>query len=90
MRCRWRICSQLLSLGDGKQLFLAHLVGLMAGSSVMFSAAQSWFVTPPRGCWLRFPSLPGGNQVDGLPLAVSRCAYIRAATRTEIISVEVM
>ena len=36
--------------------------------SVMLCVVRSlWFVTAPRGCWLCSMSLPGGNQVDGLP-----------------------
>ena len=34
--------------------------------------AIPWFVTAPRCCWLCSTSLPGGNQVDGLPPAPSR------------------
>ena len=30
-----------------------------------------WFVTASCGCWLCSTSLPGGNQVDGLPPAPS-------------------
>ena len=47
------------------------LVWLMVGSSIVFSGTQSCFVTAPRGFELCSTSLPGGNQVDGLPPAPS-------------------
>ena len=65
------VFEQLLLVGDGRTFVLTMLVWFMVGFSVVFSCAQSWFVTAPRGCWLCSTSLPGGNQVDGLPPAPS-------------------
>ena len=48
--------------------------------SVLFSLSVSWFSTSPCWCSLCSTSLPGGNQVDGLPPAPSAVAALRVIT----------
>ena len=53
------------------RLVVPTLVCFIAGYSAVSSSCALWFLTSPCGCWLCSTSLPGGNQVDGLPPAPS-------------------
>ena len=63
-------CFTALVIRDCMWLF-PTVVYLIAGNSVVLYWCALWFLTLPCGCWLCSPSLPGGNQVDGLPPAPS-------------------